>query len=120
MKVATADLADAVVGLTRQLVAFDSVNPGLMQGAEGEGPIAQFVADRLSGSGFEVQLVPVPSERVGDDRQCDGNHRCGLVWCVSADHVDYRRGHGACRRSSNRSPEWMPIRRTVAACSALP
>jgi acetylornithine deacetylase len=60
--VLTADLADAVVDLTRQLVAFDSVNPGLVQGAVGEGPIAQFVADRLSGSGFEVQLVPVPSD----------------------------------------------------------
>ncbi len=54
--------ADAVVDLTRQLVAFDSVNPGLVQGAVGEGPIAQFVADRLSGSGFEVQLVPAPSD----------------------------------------------------------
>jgi acetylornithine deacetylase len=61
-KVLTADLADAVVDLTRQLVAFDSVNPGLVQGAVGEGPIAQFVAERLSGSGFAVQLVPVPSD----------------------------------------------------------
>jgi acetylornithine deacetylase len=52
----------AVVDLTRQLVAFDSVNPGLVPGAVGEGPIAQFVADRLSGSGFEVQLVPALSD----------------------------------------------------------
>ena len=56
------DPADAVVDLTRQLVAFDSVNPGLVPGAAGEGPVAQFVADRLSGSGFEVQLVPAPSD----------------------------------------------------------
>jgi acetylornithine deacetylase/succinyl-diaminopimelate desuccinylase-like protein len=61
-KVLTADLADAVVVLTWQLVGFDSVNPGLVQGAVGEGPIAQFVADGLSGSGVEVQLVPVPSD----------------------------------------------------------
>src|SRR5579863_8585838 len=54
--------ADAVVDLARQLVAFDSVNPGLVPGAVGEGPVAQFVADRLSGSGFEVQLVPAPSD----------------------------------------------------------
>jgi hypothetical protein len=48
--VLTADPGDSVVDLTRQLVAFDSVNPGLVPGAAGEGPIAQFVADRLSGS----------------------------------------------------------------------
>lgn len=58
----TADPADAVVDLTRQLVAFDSVNPGLVPGAAGEGPVAQFVADRLAGSGFDVQLVPAPSD----------------------------------------------------------
>jgi acetylornithine deacetylase len=56
------DPADAVVGLTRQLVAFDSVNPGLVPGAVGEGPVAEFVADRLSGSGFAVRLVPAPSD----------------------------------------------------------
>ena len=61
-KVLTAGFAGAVVDLTRQLVAFDSVNPGLVPGAVGEGPIAQFVADRLSGSGFEVRLVPALSD----------------------------------------------------------
>jgi acetylornithine deacetylase len=60
--VLTAGFAGAVVDLTRQLVAFDSVNPGLVPGAMGEGPIAQFVADRLSGSGFEVRLVPALSD----------------------------------------------------------
>jgi len=58
----TADPADAVVDLTRQLVAFDSVNPGLVPGAVGERAVARFVADRLSGSGFEVQLVRAPSD----------------------------------------------------------
>jgi acetylornithine deacetylase len=60
--VLTADPGDAVVELTRHLVAFDSVNPGLVPAAAGEGPVAQFVADRLSGSGFEVRLVPAPSD----------------------------------------------------------
>jgi acetylornithine deacetylase len=60
--VLTTGFAGAVVDLTRQLVAFDSVNPGLVPGAVGEGPIAQFVADRLSGSGFEVRLVPALSD----------------------------------------------------------
>jgi hypothetical protein len=35
--VLTADLADAVVDFNRQLVAFDSVNPGLGPGAVGDG-----------------------------------------------------------------------------------
>jgi hypothetical protein len=33
----TTDPAGAAVDLTRQLVAFDSVNPGLVPGAVGEG-----------------------------------------------------------------------------------
>jgi hypothetical protein len=37
--VLTAGFAGAVVDLTRQLVAFDSVNPGLVPGAVGEGPM---------------------------------------------------------------------------------
>jgi acetylornithine deacetylase len=60
--VLTADPADAVVDLTRRLVGFDSVNPGLVPGAVGEGPVERFVADRLSGSGFEAQLVPAPAD----------------------------------------------------------
>jgi acetylornithine deacetylase len=60
--VPTADSADAVIALTRQLVSFDSVNPGLVPGAAGERAIAEFVADRLAGSGFEIRLVPAPSD----------------------------------------------------------
>ena len=58
----TADLGDAVVDLTRRLVAFDSVNPGLVPGAAGEAPVARFLAGRLAGSGFEVELVPAPAD----------------------------------------------------------
>lgn len=61
-RVATADPGGAVVDLTRRLVAFDSVNPGLVPGAAGERPIAEFLADRLAGSGFGVRLVPAPSD----------------------------------------------------------
>jgi acetylornithine deacetylase len=53
----------AVVDLTRSLVAIDSVSPSLAPGAPGETEIAAFVADRLSRSGFEVDIVPGPDER---------------------------------------------------------
>ena len=61
-KVAVKDLAGGAVDLARRLVGFDSVNPGLVPGAAGEAAIAEFVADRLSGSGFEVRLVPAPGD----------------------------------------------------------
>jgi acetylornithine deacetylase len=43
--------------LTQRLIAVDSVNPGLVPGAAGEGAIAEFLAQRLRRSGLEVHLV---------------------------------------------------------------
>jgi acetylornithine deacetylase len=60
--VLTADPGGAAEDLTKRLVGFDSVNPGLVPGAAGERPIAEFLADRLAGSGFGVRLVPAPSD----------------------------------------------------------
>ena len=42
--------------LVAQLVSIDSVNPGLVNGAPGEGPIAAFVADWCRTAGLEVEL----------------------------------------------------------------
>jgi acetylornithine deacetylase len=44
--------------LTSQLVAIESVNPGLVKGGRGEAQIAAFVADWLSAKGLAVTLVP--------------------------------------------------------------
>ncbi len=54
---------DAVLDLTQELIAVDSVNPGLVPGAAGERDIAAHLAARLVASGFDVELVAPP----GDD-----------------------------------------------------
>ena len=46
-----------VVELTRALVAIDSVNPSLEQGAAGESEAAVFVAGWARDAGLEVELV---------------------------------------------------------------
>lgn len=57
-----AGVTDAVVALTAELVAIDSVSPSLAPGAAGEAAIAQHLADRLRTSGFAVRLVPAPGD----------------------------------------------------------
>jgi acetylornithine deacetylase len=56
--VATDDvLGDAAVALTAELVAIDSVNPGLAPGAAGEAAVVDHLRDRLRRSGFETHVV---------------------------------------------------------------
>lgn len=66
--------ADAVIGLTQQLIGIDSVNPGLVPGAAGEQAIADLLADRLTRAGFDVQLVAPSSDerRVSVIAVCTG------------------------------------------------
>jgi acetylornithine deacetylase len=52
----------ALAELAAQLVAVDSVNPGLIAGASGERELAFFVRDWCEQRGLEVELVP-PSDR---------------------------------------------------------
>lgn len=49
--------------LVHQLVAIDSVNPGLIPGGAGETAIARFVADWLLAQGLEVEIVDEPPGR---------------------------------------------------------
>ena len=51
------DLGDASVALLSDLVAIDSVNPGLVDGAAGESAIVAFLANRLRANGFTVTIV---------------------------------------------------------------
>lgn len=55
-------LSDEVFDLTRELIAIDSVNPGLVVGAAGEREIAEVLATRLSDAGFSVELLPAASD----------------------------------------------------------
>ncbi len=58
------DMPDAVTALTRELVAIDSVNPGLVAEAAGEARIAAHLAARLATAGFDVEtLAPASDDR---------------------------------------------------------
>jgi len=46
------------VALLSELVAVDSVNPGLVPGAAGETRVVELLSERLHGSGFTVTMVP--------------------------------------------------------------
>ncbi len=52
--------AAAAVGLAVDLVRTDSVNPGLVPGAAGEGAVAGLLARRLERGGFDAAIVPAP------------------------------------------------------------
>jgi acetylornithine deacetylase/succinyl-diaminopimelate desuccinylase family protein len=54
---------DRVVHLLRDLVAIDSVNPSLVPGAAGEGPIAAFIADHMRRIGLDVTVQDVAPGR---------------------------------------------------------
>jgi acetylornithine deacetylase len=54
---------DPSVSLLRELVAIDSVNPSLVTGAAGEGPIAAFIADHMRRIGLDVTVQDVAPGR---------------------------------------------------------
>ena len=58
-------LGDAAVALTAELVAIDSVNPGLVPGAAGEAAIVEALRSRLQRSGFDTHVITPPGH---DDR----------------------------------------------------
>ena len=51
------DLGEAAVALTAELVAIDSVNPGLVPGAAGEAAIVEHLRNRLQRSGFTTHVI---------------------------------------------------------------
>lgn len=54
------DVGDDAVRLTAALVAIDSVNPGLVPGARGEGEVVALLRARLAAAGFTTALVTPP------------------------------------------------------------
>lgn len=58
MTVTGAGVADVAVDLAVELVQIDSVNPGLVPGAAGEGAVVERLARRLRANGFDVEVVP--------------------------------------------------------------
>ena len=59
------------VALLSELVAVDSVNPGLVPGAAGETRVVELLSERLHGSGFTVTMVPA---RGHEDRPTTQDH----------------------------------------------
>lgn len=50
-------LGEDAVALAAELVAIDSVNPGLVPGAAGEAAVVEHLRRRLAGGGFEVHVL---------------------------------------------------------------
>src|SRR5450432_820899 len=50
-------MSDPTIELLKDLVAIDSVNPSLVAGGAGEGPIAQRIAVEMRSAGLDVQIV---------------------------------------------------------------
>lgn len=53
----------AAAALTGELVAIDSVNPGLVRGAAGESAIVEHLRTRLASRGFVTHVIPSTMER---------------------------------------------------------
>jgi acetylornithine deacetylase len=56
-------LSDPVIALLAELVAIDSVNPGLVAGARGEAQAARRIADELGALGLEIDVFEAASGR---------------------------------------------------------
>ncbi len=50
-------VGDEAIALLHELVSIDSINPGLVPGAAGEGSIIRFLNERLTGRGFTTTVV---------------------------------------------------------------
>ncbi|WP_392544922.1 M20/M25/M40 family metallo-hydrolase [Oryzobacter telluris] len=57
------DVGPAAVALTAELVAVDSVNPGLVPGAAGEGAVVELLTHRLRRNGFETHVITPDGHR---------------------------------------------------------
>ena len=77
---------DPVIRLFRDLVAIDSVNPGLAPGVQGEGPIAAAIASEMLESGLDVEVCEVAPGRPNVIGVLDGRRpeRIGLSFWTHA------------------------------------
>jgi acetylornithine deacetylase len=79
---------DRALGLLRDLVAIDSVNPSLVSGAAGEAGIADAIAAHLRRIGLEVELQEVAPGRPNVIGVLEGRQPGrSLMWCGHMDTV---------------------------------
>ncbi len=82
----TSTARSPVTELLAQLVAIDSVNPGLVPGGAGEAAIAAFVAGWLERAGLDVRVEPLPGGRANVIAVARGR-RAGRALMLNA-HLD--------------------------------
>ena len=81
-------LGEDAVALTSELVAIDSVNPGLVPGAAGESDIVEHLRNRLSRRGFETHLVHPPGHESRPSLVAMGPQATPGPTVVLTGHVD--------------------------------
>jgi acetylornithine deacetylase len=78
----------SIVKLASDLIAIDSVNPSLVPGGAGEGPIADFLAAWLRRVGFDVEVTEVARGRPNVVALADGrSHGPTRLLCGHTDTV---------------------------------
>src|SRR5579875_3557882 len=70
--------ADEVASLLSAMVRIESVTPWLIPAGSGEGKMAAFIADWLSGTGAEVEIVEVQPGRPNVLARLHGDRLYGL------------------------------------------
>src|SRR3954471_1193133 len=79
---------DPVIALLRELVAINSVNPTLVEGAPGEQQVADFIANEMRRHGLDVVVEPVAPGRPNVVGVLEGRERGpSLMFCGHTDTV---------------------------------
>jgi len=81
-------MSDLTIRLLRDLIAIDSVNPSLVEGAAGEAEIASLIAATLRTAGMDVHIQPVDGGRTNVVGIVDGRQKGRtLMFCGHMDTV---------------------------------
>src|SRR3954470_17881670 len=79
---------DPVIALLRELVAINSVNPTLVEGAPGEQQVADFIANEMRRHGLDVVVEPVAPGRPNVVGVIEGRSKGPtLMFCGHTDTV---------------------------------
>jgi acetylornithine deacetylase/succinyl-diaminopimelate desuccinylase-like protein len=76
------DVGAGAVALLSELVAIDSVNPGLVPGAAGESGMVEHLRTRLEGSGFITTVVPAPGHPARPSGRLSSSTRIWTPWVL--------------------------------------
>lgn len=81
-------MSDSTIRLLQDLIAIDSVNPSLVEGAAGEGEVGRLIAATLQSAGMDVHVQPVSGGRSNVIGVLDGKQKGRtLMLCGHMDTV---------------------------------